>query len=73
MVYTVCFDLKINVEVDIEADTFQEALDKAHKVEEYSLFQDPKKVVDCGKKELVAILKQDDTYTIPMKGGTELP
>ena len=73
MLFTVCFDLKINVEVDIVADTMEDALKQAHSVSEYSLFQDPKKVIDCGKKEITAILKQDYDPTFVGKGGTEIP
>lgn len=73
MQFTVCFDLKISVEVDIEAESMEDALAKSRDITEYSLFQDPKKVIDCGKKELTAILKQDYDPAFVGKGGTEIP
>ena len=73
MLFTACFDLKINVEVDIIANSMEEALEKARLVSEFSLFQDPSKIVDCGKKDITALLKQDYDISMTGKGATEIP
>lgn len=67
--YTIQYLLPIFVDVDIEAESMEEALELAKKTTEFSLFQDPKRVVDCGVKRVVGVLEQTD---VPMPSIPEL-
>lgn len=67
--YTIQYLLPIFVDIDIEAESMEEALELAKKTTEFSLFQDPKRVVDCGVKRVVGVLEQTD---VPMPPIPEL-